>query len=81
MLPRPITLDECEVPAYLQLTDDGAGFTTMLNVVLPLFNLGTAAVALGGSHTGGVPPKTGTGRFGDMTFGSILPPSMNRISG
>lgn len=43
----PITLDDCEVPSYLQLTDDGAGFQTVLNVVLPLFNLGTAAVALG----------------------------------
>jgi len=43
----PITLDECEVPSNFQLTDDGAGFQAMLNVVLPLFNLGTAAVALG----------------------------------
>ena len=43
----PITLNNCEVPSYLQLTDDGAGFSAMLNVVLPLFNLGTAAVALG----------------------------------
>lgn len=43
----PIALDDCEVPSSLQLTDDGAGFQAMLNVVLPLFNLGTAAVALG----------------------------------
>jgi alkylation response protein AidB-like acyl-CoA dehydrogenase len=43
----PITLDDCEVSASLQLTDDGAGFPAMLNVVLPLFNLGTASVALG----------------------------------
>ena len=43
----PMTLDDCEVPAALQLTDDGAGFQAMMNVVLPLFNLGTAAVALG----------------------------------
>jgi alkylation response protein AidB-like acyl-CoA dehydrogenase len=43
----PITLDNCEVPSYLQLTDDGAGFPAMLNIVLPLFNLGTASVALG----------------------------------
>jgi alkylation response protein AidB-like acyl-CoA dehydrogenase len=43
----PIALDECEVPSCLQLTDDGAGFPAMLNVVLPLFCLGTAAVALG----------------------------------
>ena len=43
----PVTLDDCEVPSDFQLTDDGAGFPAMLNVVLPLFNLGTASVALG----------------------------------
>ena len=43
----PITLEDCEIPPDLQLTDDCAGFPAMLNVVLPLFNLGTAAVALG----------------------------------
>src|SRR6201997_1768243 len=43
----PMTLDDCEVPSSLQLTEDGAGFPAMLNVVLPLFNLGTASVALG----------------------------------
>jgi alkylation response protein AidB-like acyl-CoA dehydrogenase len=43
----PISLDHCEVPSASQLTDDGAGFQAMLEVVLPLFNLGTAAVALG----------------------------------
>jgi alkylation response protein AidB-like acyl-CoA dehydrogenase len=43
----PVTLDDCEVASDFQLTDDGAGFPAMLNVVLPLFNLGTSAVALG----------------------------------
>ncbi len=43
----PVALDGCEVATDLQLTDDGAGFPAMLNVVLPLFCLGTAAVALG----------------------------------
>src|SRR6202040_1884698 len=42
----PMTLDDCEVPPGLQLTEDGGGFNAMLQVVLPLFNLGTAAVAL-----------------------------------
>jgi alkylation response protein AidB-like acyl-CoA dehydrogenase len=41
------TLEDCEIPSDFQLTDDGAGFQAMLNVVLPLFSLGTAAVALG----------------------------------
>jgi alkylation response protein AidB-like acyl-CoA dehydrogenase len=43
----PMMLDGCEIAPELQLTEDGAGFQAMLNVVLPLFNLGTAAVALG----------------------------------
>ncbi len=43
----PMTLEDCEVSSELLLTDDGAGFTAMLEIVLPLFNLGTAAVALG----------------------------------
>jgi alkylation response protein AidB-like acyl-CoA dehydrogenase len=43
----PMILDDCEVPHDLQLTDDGAGFQAMLHVVLPQFNLGMAAVALG----------------------------------
>lgn len=43
----PMSLEDCEVPAEHQLTEDGAGFQAMLQVVLPLFNLGTAAVALG----------------------------------
>ena len=43
----PVALEDCEIPSEFQLTDDGAGFPAMLNVVLPLFNLGTTAVALG----------------------------------
>lgn len=43
----PVTLDQSPVPTDFQLTDDGAGFPAMLNVVMPLFNLGSAAVALG----------------------------------
>jgi alkylation response protein AidB-like acyl-CoA dehydrogenase len=43
----PVALDDCEVPLSFQLTEDCAGFQAMLNVVLPLFNLGTASVALG----------------------------------
>ncbi|QNI30604.1 acyl-CoA/acyl-ACP dehydrogenase [Alloacidobacterium dinghuense] len=43
----PIALEECEVSTDFQLTDDSAGFPTMMSVLLPLFNLGSAAVALG----------------------------------
>jgi alkylation response protein AidB-like acyl-CoA dehydrogenase len=43
----PVTLDGCVVADDLRLTDDGAGFAAMLNVILPIFNLGQAAVSLG----------------------------------
>jgi alkylation response protein AidB-like acyl-CoA dehydrogenase len=43
----PMMLDDCEVPYELHLTNDGAGFKAMLDLVLPQFNLGAAAVALG----------------------------------
>jgi alkylation response protein AidB-like acyl-CoA dehydrogenase len=43
----PMILENCAVAPGLQLTEDGAGFKAMLEVVLPLFNLGTSAVALG----------------------------------
>jgi len=43
----PMVLAACAIPLELQLTEDGAGFPAMMNVILPLFNLGAAAVALG----------------------------------
>jgi len=43
----PMTLEDCAVGSGLQLTEDGAGFPAMLQTVLPLFNLASAAVALG----------------------------------
>jgi len=43
----PMTLEDTEVSPDHQLTDDGAGFQAMLQVVLPMFNLGSSAVALG----------------------------------
>ncbi len=43
----PMVLEDCEVSPELQLTDDGQGFPAMLNVSLPPFNLGSAAVSLG----------------------------------
>jgi alkylation response protein AidB-like acyl-CoA dehydrogenase len=43
----PMTLESCAIDPEWQLTPDGAGFKAMLEIVLPLFNLGSAAVALG----------------------------------
>lgn len=43
----PMLLDGCLVPADRRLTPEGGGFQAMLDLVLPLFNLGQAAVSLG----------------------------------
>src|SRR6476659_7641764 len=43
----PVLLENCEVASTLQLTNDGEGFQMMMNVILPLFNLGSSAVSLG----------------------------------
>jgi alkylation response protein AidB-like acyl-CoA dehydrogenase len=43
----PMLLEDCAIPSTHRLTDDGAGFAAMLNLVLPQFNLGSACVALG----------------------------------
>jgi alkylation response protein AidB-like acyl-CoA dehydrogenase len=43
----PMHLDGCVVPPAMRLTAEGAGFQAMLSTVLPLFNLGSACVALG----------------------------------
>jgi alkylation response protein AidB-like acyl-CoA dehydrogenase len=43
----PMTLDRCEVEPGMELTRNGGGFDAMMETVLPLFNLGSAAVALG----------------------------------
>jgi alkylation response protein AidB-like acyl-CoA dehydrogenase len=44
---RPVQLEGVEIPRDRQLTADGAGMKAMLEVVLPFFNLGCSAVALG----------------------------------
>jgi alkylation response protein AidB-like acyl-CoA dehydrogenase len=43
----PMALESCEVTDDDRLTAEGAGFKAMLEVVLPLFNAGSAAVSLG----------------------------------
>jgi alkylation response protein AidB-like acyl-CoA dehydrogenase len=43
----PIRFEGVAVPASHRLSDEGAGLTMMLNTVLPWFQLGTAAVAVG----------------------------------
>jgi alkylation response protein AidB-like acyl-CoA dehydrogenase len=73
----PMSLEDCEVEPGFQLTDDGAGFKAMLEVVLPLFNLGTSAVALGlcRAAVAGAATHLKTARFEHLgaTLGESLP--------
>ena len=73
----PMILEDCKVAPGLQLTDDGAGFKAMLEVVLPLFNLGTSAVALGlcRAAVAGTASHLKTARFEHLgqTLGESLP--------
>jgi alkylation response protein AidB-like acyl-CoA dehydrogenase len=72
----PMVLEDCEIAPGQQLTDDGAGFKTMLEVVLPLFNLGTSAVALGlcRAAVAGTASHLNTARFDHLgqTLGESL---------
>jgi alkylation response protein AidB-like acyl-CoA dehydrogenase len=43
----PMSLDRCRVPSEFRLTPERGGFGAMIDVVLPWFNVGCAAVALG----------------------------------
>lgn len=43
----PMSLDGCEISAERALCKPGDGFRTMLEVVLPWFNLGNAAISIG----------------------------------
>jgi len=74
----PMILEDCVVEPGLQLTDDGAGFKAMLEIVLPLFNLGTSAVALGlcRAAVAGTVAHLNSARFEHLgqTLGESLPP-------
>ncbi|WP_051390190.1 acyl-CoA dehydrogenase family protein [Bradyrhizobium sp. Ec3.3] len=73
----PMILEDCEIAPEFQLTDDGAGFKAMLEVVLPLFNLGTSAVALGlcRAAVAGTAAHLNSARFEHLgqTLGESLP--------
>jgi len=73
----PMILEDCEVESGLQLTDDGAGFRAMLEIVLPLFNLGTSSVALGlcRAAVAGTATHLNSARFEHLgqTLGESLP--------
>jgi alkylation response protein AidB-like acyl-CoA dehydrogenase len=72
-----VELEGCEIPDDKRLTDDGAGFKALLEVVLPFFNLGSAAVSLGlcRAATGATVSHLRTAQFEHLgaTLGEALP--------
>jgi alkylation response protein AidB-like acyl-CoA dehydrogenase len=80
-----MTLDDCELSSELQLTEDGAGFAAMLNVALPLFNLGAAAVGLGlcRATVAATTAHLKTARFEHLgqTLGESLPTLRAQLAG
>ena len=74
----PMQLDGCVVPPEMRLTEDGRGFQAMLEIVLPLFNLGQAAVSVGicRAVVAATIQHLGTAKFehlGSATLGQSLP--------
>lgn len=74
----PMLLDGCVVPPEMRLTEDGGGFQAMLDVVLPPFNLGQAAVSLGlcRAVVAATIGHLGTAKFehlGSASLGEALP--------
>ena len=74
----PMLLDGCIVPPEMRLTEDGGGFPAMLNTILPMFNLGQAAVALGlcRAVVAATIRHLGTAKFehmGSASLGEALP--------
>lgn len=74
----PMLLEGCIVPVEGNLTADGGGFQAMLDIVLPLFNLGQGAVSLGlcRAATAATVAHLKTARFehlGAASLGEALP--------
>jgi alkylation response protein AidB-like acyl-CoA dehydrogenase len=81
----PMTLEACEVAEARRLTEEGAGFKAKLEVVLPLFNLGQAAVALGlcRASLAATVAHLQTAKFEHLgaTLGEALPTLRARLAG
>jgi alkylation response protein AidB-like acyl-CoA dehydrogenase len=81
----PMMLEGCVVPDEARLTDEAAGFKAMLEVVLPFFNLGSSAVALGicraavGATVSHL--KTATFEHLGATLGEALPTIRSTLAG
>jgi alkylation response protein AidB-like acyl-CoA dehydrogenase len=81
---NPMTLEACDVSDDHRISDEGAGFKTMLEVVLPLFNAGQTAVSLGicrgvvGAAVGHL--KTAKFEHLGATLGEALPTLRARLA-
>ncbi len=81
----PVSLEAVDVPASARLTEENLGFKAMLEGVLPLFNLGSAAVALGlcRATIAATVTHLKTSRFehmGNQSLGEALPNLRARLA-
>jgi alkylation response protein AidB-like acyl-CoA dehydrogenase len=78
-------LEAVEVAPSARLTGEGAGFKAMLEIVLPFFNLGSAAVALGicRATVGATASHLRTAKFEHLgaSLGESLPTLRNQLAG
>jgi alkylation response protein AidB-like acyl-CoA dehydrogenase len=81
----PMMLEAVEVAPSARLTGEGAGFKAMLEIVLPFFNLGSAAVALGicRATVGATVSHLRTAKFEHLgaSLGESLPTLRNQLAG
>jgi alkylation response protein AidB-like acyl-CoA dehydrogenase len=80
----PMTIEACQVEDEDRVSAEGAGFRAMLEVVLPLFNVGSASVSLGICRcaVGGVIAHLKSARFEHLgaTIGEALPTLRARLA-
>jgi alkylation response protein AidB-like acyl-CoA dehydrogenase len=80
----PMSIRNCHVADGARLTNDGEGFKTMMEVVLPWFQIGSAAVSIGIAEAAfaGTVAHTTTARFEHLneTLASGLPGIRARLA-
>jgi alkylation response protein AidB-like acyl-CoA dehydrogenase len=80
----PMTIRNCHVDASARLTNEGEGFKAMMEIVLPWFQIGSAAVSIGIAEAafGATVAHTTTARFDHLgeTLASALPTIRARLA-
>jgi alkylation response protein AidB-like acyl-CoA dehydrogenase len=80
----PMFIRDCHVPAEARLTEEGGGFKAMLEIALPPFQIGSAAVSIGIAEAAfaATTAHAGKARFEHLkeTLAAALPGVRSRIA-